>query len=176
MFQLHITEPRLSPKPDLFIFPLTCGEWPNCGICRRSVLPWVLGKTPLIWSPTRLDFCQERTESCIWSMVGKASLGMWLWGDRVGPARGSSFSQQKGFSSWGCGKVRGQTYPVPTLTPAHKTHSWLSKSLRAAVEKSGYTTNHTDPVYIQWVLHIHLDWKYDTSQQQVSNVLLVMGN
>ena len=99
----------------LFIFPLTCGEWPNCGICWRSSPPWVLGRTPLMWSPTYLDPFQERTEWCVWSTVGKASLGMWLWGDCVGLARGSSLSQWKGLSSWGCGKVGGQMYPVPTL-------------------------------------------------------------
>lgn len=100
----------------LSIFPSTSGEWPNCDICWRSCLPLLLGRSRLMWSPTSLDFFQERTEWCVWSVVGKASRGMWLGEDHVGPARGSSLSQEKGFSSWGCGKVRGQMYPVPTLS------------------------------------------------------------
>lgn len=106
---------QISQIQALLIFPLTCIEWPNCGIFWRSSPPWVLGRTPLMWSPTSLDFFQKRTEWCVWSMVGKASLGMWVWEKHVGPARGSSFSQRKGYSSWGSGKVRGQMYPVPTL-------------------------------------------------------------
>ncbi len=143
--------------------PLTCIEWTNCGICRRSSLPWALDRIPLMWSPTSLDFLQKRTEWCVRSLVGKASLGMWVWEKHVGPARGSSLSQQKGYFSWDCWKVRGQMYPVPTLHSTQNPQLMLQlypETLRAAVETTGFTTGRTILLKHKWMCV----WKYHREQ------------
>lgn len=116
---------HLSKLQTLSIFPLTYGEWHKCGICWRSSSCWERGRTSLMWSPTFLNFCQQRTVWCVWSVVGKASSGMRLTEDCVGLAGWSSLSQQKGFSSWGCRQVRDQLNPVPTLCSAQKPQLML---------------------------------------------------
>lgn len=126
----------------LSIFPLTCREWPSCVICWGSGLQWVLSGTPLMCSPTSLDFCHKTTELCVWSMVGKASFGMWVWENHVGLVRGFLFSV-KGLlllRLW-----QGQRSDVSSAHSAPKTHSWCScpEAKRAVMERTGCTASHT---------------------------------
>lgn len=69
--------------------------------------------------PLFLVFSQERIELCVWDLVGKVSLGMWL---RKG--RGEGWQEGPVFlSSWGYGiiwGVRGQAALSPTRTHSLK--------------------------------------------------------
>lgn len=119
-FSVVLARTDLSPRSR----PFPSFSWPAEN--RRTVsfpqgqVPWVLGKTPLMRSPTSLEICLKRTELCVWSMVGNASTRMWLGEKRVGVEVVLPFPVKRlPYCSWGCSEVRGQMYPV---------HPWHTKA------------------------------------------------
>lgn len=108
--------PRWRPSPS-FSWPAENGLTVSFP---QGQVPWVLGKTPLMRSPTSLEICPKRTELCVWSTVGNASTGMWLGENRVGLEVVLPFPVKRLLLlrlQW------GQRSDVPSAPLTHNSHS-----------------------------------------------------
>lgn len=106
-----------------------------------------------MWSPTLLDFGQGRTEFCVWSLVGKASLGMWLLRGLCGTSKRTSPLEAIQRS-----KVKCRQCPC---SAAHKTHHLCPEGPRAVLCPTSYTTSNTmsfalsfQKHWLWWMFHI----------------------
>lgn len=185
MFHIRETRP-LSQIQDLSIFPLTCGEWPNCGICWRSGLPWVLGLDPTHVITHLLGFFPGKNRVMCLVHGGKSIPWNVSFREPCGTTkRVFPFSVKRLLLQEAVGRSEVRCTQCP-LSAAHKTHSWCRNSiqnpsgqrwkllapqffLHSACQNTNaclFETVTGKVINNVWILHIPLDKKCDTSTDE----------